>query len=78
MTPIKALRSAREVVRYRRWTIIRKVITLPIIILLVFAIVIIPLIIFVTPLSQWVFFIMSMVTLLVIHAYMYELYRELL
>ncbi len=78
MTPMKALRSARQLVLYRRWAVFRKVIFLPISLLIIGAIIMIPLIIFVTPLAEWVFFILSMLTLVVVHTYMYRLYRELL
>jgi hypothetical protein len=78
MTPLKALRSARELVRYRRWTVLRKVLWLPIALLLVAALIMLPIIIWLTPLAQWVFFALTMSGLLAVHAYMYTLYRELL
>jgi hypothetical protein len=78
MTPLKALRSARELVRYRRWTVLRKVLWLPILLLVVAAVIMLPIIIWLTVLAQWVFFILSMFALLAVHAYMYTLYRELL
>ena len=78
MTPMKALRSARELVRYRRWTVLRKLICLPIILFVVAAIIMVPIIIWLTPLAQWVFFLLTMLSLVAIHTYMYTLYRELL
>jgi hypothetical protein len=78
MTPMKALRSARELVRYRRWTILRKVLFLPLLLLIVTAIIMVPVISVVTPLAQWVFFILMMAAIAVVHSYMYTLYRELL
>lgn len=78
MTPMKALRSARQLVRYRRWTVLRKIICLPIILLIAAAIIMVPIIIWLTPLTQWVFFLLTMFALIVVHAYMYTLYRELL
>lgn len=78
MTPMRALRSARELVRYRRWTVLRKILVLPVILLLVAAVVMLPIIIWLTPLAQYVFFILTMSALLAVHAYMYTLYRELL
>jgi hypothetical protein len=78
MTPIKALRSARELVRYRRWTVLRKVLWLPLLLLIVAAIIMVPIIIWLTPLAQWVFFLLTMFALVAVHAYMYTLYRELL
>lgn len=78
MTPMKALRSARQLVLHRRLKVLRKIIFLPFFILLLFAIIIIPLIIFATPLAQWAFFILSVTTLTLVHSYLYTLYRELL
>jgi hypothetical protein len=78
MTPIKALRSARQLVRYRRWTVLRKILCLPIILLFIAAVIMLPIIILLTPLAQWIFFVLTMFGLLGAHAYMYTLYRELL
>lgn len=78
MRPMQALRSAREVVRYRRWTIIRRVLFLPFIMLVIAAVITIPIILFLTPVAEWVFFLLTMLALPVAHAYMYSLYRELL
>jgi hypothetical protein len=78
MQPRQALRSAKNLVRYRRWPIIRKVLFLPIFILMVMGILIIPLILYATYLVVPVFYILSMLTILFAHAYLYSLYRELI
>lgn len=78
MTPIKALRSAKNVVKYRRWTVIRKIIAMPICLLIISAIIMLPIIIWLTVLAQWVFFLMTMFALVVVNSYMYVLYREML
>ncbi len=78
MTPLRALRSARELVRHRRWTVLRKILALPIILLAVAAIIMLPIIVWLTPLSRWVFFVLTMFVLTAVHTYMYTLYRELL
>lgn len=78
MTPMKALRSARELVRFRRWTVLRKVLALPLILLVTAAIIMLPIIIVLTPLAQYVFFLLTMFALVAVHAYLYVLYRELL
>jgi hypothetical protein len=78
MQPMQALRSARELVRYRRWAILVKVLFLPIALLVIGAVIIIPLIWFVTWSVAWVFFAITMLALAVVHGYMYSLYRELL
>ena len=78
VSPMQALRSARQLVRYRRWTIMRKFIFLPVAVLFIGAVIIIPLIIYATPLAEWTFFALTMLALAVIHSYVYNLYRELL
>jgi hypothetical protein len=78
MTPIKALRSARELVRYRRWTVLRKLFFLTFMILAVALVIMLPIILLITSAATWVFFVLSMAGIVVIHAYMYTLYRDLL
>jgi len=78
MTPMKALRSARSLVRNRRWVVLRKILSLPLILLVVAAVIMVPIITLFTPFAQWIFFILTMFSLLAVHAYMYTLYRELL
>lgn len=78
MTPLQALRSARELVRHRRLTVLRKLLFLPLLLLVVGAVIMLPIIVWLTPLAQWIFFLLTMLSLLAIHGYMYTLYRELL
>lgn len=78
MTPLKALRSARALVRNRRWAVIRKVLFLPVAVFVIGAVIMIPLILVVTPAAEWIFFALSMCSLVIVHSYMYNLYRELL
>jgi hypothetical protein len=78
MPPLAALRSARELVRLRRWTVLRKVMFLPFILLVLAALIMLPLIMFAQVIAVYVFFVISMVGLLIVHSYMYRLYRELL
>lgn len=78
MTPLRAYRSARELVYGRRLLIWRKFIFLPIVLLLLAGLLEAPLILFVTPVAEWTFFIISMVALPVAHGYLYRLYREML
>lgn len=78
MTPMKALRSARGLVRNRRFIIIRKLLWLPFLLFVAAAVIMLPIIAWLTPLAQWVFFLLTMLALAAIHAYMYTLYRELL
>lgn len=76
--PLQALRSARQLVRYRRWTVMRKVLFLPLALVLVMLVVGLPVIILITAAAPWLFFIMGMFGLLAVHTYLYGLYRELL
>jgi hypothetical protein len=78
LRPMKALRSARELVRYRRLMVLRKILFLPVALLIVAAVITVPLIMFAPALAQWVFFGLSMLALAVFHSYLYNLYRALL
>lgn len=78
MRPMQALRSARNLVRFRRWTIMRKVIFLPIALLVTAAVIVVPIIMISPASAEWVFFVLSMAGLAIFHSYMYQLYRELL
>lgn len=78
MGPGAALRAARDLVRYRRWVLLRKIVFLPVVLLAVAAVIMIPLIMLAPSVAMWIFFIISMAGLPIIHGYMYGLYRELL
>lgn len=78
MTPIKALRSAKQLVRYRRWEVLRKIIFLPLALLACAIVIMIPFIMYAAPVAEWLFFGLSMISLAVLHSYAYSLYRELL
>jgi hypothetical protein len=78
MTPLRAYRSARQLVYGRRLLIWRKLIFLPLVLLLLAALIEVPLILFVTPAAVWVFFVLTLIALPILHAYLYNLYRELL
>lgn len=78
MHPRRALRSAKNLVRFRRWTIMRKLLYLPVFILAVMLVLVLPLILFATFLVTPVFFALSLLSLLFSHVYLYSLYRELI
>ncbi len=78
MRPMQALRSARALVRYRRWTIMRKLLFLPLALLVIGILIVLPLITFVPAIAGWVFVLLSLLALPVGHTYIYHLYRELL
>ncbi|MEO6513843.1 MAG: hypothetical protein ABIR37_04105 [Candidatus Saccharimonadales bacterium] len=78
MTPRKALRSARELIRGRRLSVLRKLLFLPLALFLAAIVIMLPVILLAAPLAQWLFFLLTMCSLVVVHAYMYTVYRELL
>jgi hypothetical protein len=78
MTPRLALKSARDLVRFRRWTVLRRVFFMPLFLLAVIGIATIPLILYAQAVVPAVFFILSMLSILFIHTYLYSLYRDLL
>jgi hypothetical protein len=77
-TPMAALRSSRQLVLHRRWTIVRKLLFLPVALIALTAVIVTPLIIFAAPIAPWVFFGLSTLLLPVVHAYLYSLYRSML
>ncbi|HEV7454067.1 MAG TPA: hypothetical protein VGO07_02300 [Candidatus Saccharimonadales bacterium] len=77
-TPIAALQSARQLVLHRRWTVVRKLLFLPLALIVLTAVIVTPLIIFAAPIAPWVFFGLSTLLLPVVHAYLYSLYRSML
>jgi hypothetical protein len=78
MEPMHALRSAKGLVYGRRLLLWRKLLFLPAVLLLLAAVIELPLILFLTPLASWAFFLISMAALPISHAYLYALYREML
>jgi hypothetical protein len=78
MTPLKALRSAKDLVRGRRLPVLRKIFWLPLILFIGAGLIMLPLIAWSPALAQWIFFILTTFGLIAIHTYMYCLYRELL
>jgi hypothetical protein len=78
MTPRRALRSARQLVRFRRWSLIRKILFLPVILLLVIAVIFLPLVLYVPVIAEVLFLVVSLSLVFVMHSYFYVLYRELL
>lgn len=77
MTPFTALRSARKLVRFRRWLIIRKVLFVPLIIGLIMLAVFMPLVLIAPVIAEVLFLVFTLVLLLFGHSYLYLLYREL-
>lgn len=78
MTPMRALRASRELVRFRRLEVVRKIILLPIIFLVLLGIIVIPFIALLPTLAQPAFFVASALVLPTVLTYMYNLYRSML
>lgn len=78
MTPLRALRSAKKLVQYRRWTVMRKVMFLPLGLMVGGLLILIPVILVLTAAAEVLFLILSGFVLIILHSYLYALYRELL
>ncbi|MDQ3123068.1 MAG: hypothetical protein M3Q14_00035 [bacterium] len=78
MAPMQALRSARKLVKFRRWSILRKVLFLPVMIALCFIAVFFPLVLVLPVVAEILFLLCSLALIFIGHAFLYELYRELL
>ncbi len=78
MTPMKALRSARNLVRYRRIVVLSKFVVFAMFVALIFAGIMLPLIFFLPVAAGWTFLALTILLLPTLHAFIYTLYRELL
>lgn len=78
MQPRQALRSAKKLVSFRRWSIMRRLIFLPVLVFAIIGLLTIPLVLFATFLAAPLFYFLSVMALVFIHTYMYSLYRSLL
>lgn len=76
--PRQALGAAKDLVRFRRLLVLRKVFFLPVFMLLAMAVIIVPLILWASLLVPYVFYVLSMLAILFVHTYLYSLYRSLL
>lgn len=78
MTPVQALRSAREIVRYRRAKVLLMLLFLPLALLVISAVIMVPVSLLLTPITTYIFFALTLTGVLVTHSYLYTLYRELI
>ena len=78
LTPLKALRSARELVLHRRLGVFGRLLVLPILGLLVFGLIFMPLVLFAPVVAEPLFLIASSFGLIFGVVYMYNFYRLLL
>jgi len=78
MTPLAALRSARKLVKYRRSSVLIRVVFLPIFVTVCFLVIFLPLVILLPLVAEILFAALSFVLIVLGHTYLYFLYRELL
>lgn len=78
MRPIRALRSARELVLHRRFAVSLRIVVLPVLFIIVSGVVFIPLLLIVPQVAEALFLVATGLGLVVLHVYMYLLYRALI
>ncbi len=78
MAPMKALRSARQLVLHRRWMVARKLLFLPTILVAIMVMVMAPFLFWLPRLAEIVYFLLTMAGWPLSIVYLYSLYRELL
>ncbi len=78
ITPMLALRKARALVKFRRFLIIRKLLFLPLVIVVVMIALFVPLVLYAAVAAEILFLVFSLGLLIFSHTYMYILYREML
>jgi hypothetical protein len=77
-TPTQALRSARDLVLYRRWAVMRRILVMPIAALLAVSLIVLPTLVFTSAIAPWVFLMATLGALPFSIAYMFSLYKSLL
>lgn len=78
MTPIRSLKKAKELVTFRRFSVLRKIFGLVLAIILLFVVVVFPLIFVSAAVAQIVFFLLTVFVVPFAVSFMFVLYRELL
>ncbi len=78
MTPKRALKKAKELVTFRRFSVLRKIIALVIFAVIFYSAIVFPLLFVSTGLAQVVFYSLTILLIPFATAYMFVLYRELL
>jgi len=78
MTPVKALRTARGLVRHRRLHILRKLLLFILAVIVILGFIIIPIIALLPSVAATVYFVATIALLPVAHCYAYAVYRKML
>ena len=78
MQPMESLRQATELVRYRRFALLRKAFAAMIIVFAILFVVVLPILFIAPALAEWMFFSVTVIAVPLIVGYLFSLYRELL
>lgn len=78
MTPMLALKSARQLVLHRRWQVMARIVVFLLALPVLSLLVMLPFILWLPGIAEWIFFILTTFGTLFTVTYMYTLYRELL
>jgi hypothetical protein len=78
MTPMKAIKSARGLVKGRRGSVLKKMVFLPVVLIIITGLIMLPFIYILPSIAAWVFYLLSLAGLVYIHSYLYALYRGLI
>jgi hypothetical protein len=73
-----ALRQARELVRYRRFSVLLRALAIIVIFFALLFVIVLPVIFFIPTLAEWMFFTITVLAVPLVNGYMFSLYRELL
>lgn len=78
MTPVPALRLASKLVRRRRWMVLRKMLFLPLLLLLGVTVVMLPIIAVLPAAAQYILVLLGGICAVVSYSYAYSMYRGLM
>ena len=76
--PLQALKSSKKLIKGRRLLVLRKLLFLPLILVVGITVISIIVIAIIPQLAEFVFIALSTVSVLIAHSYLYNLYRELI
>lgn len=75
--PVQALRDARQIVRFRRIEVLRKLLFLPLVLFVASVVILMPIARYATSFATIIFFGITVLMLAVVHSYLYSLSEEL-
>jgi len=76
MRPLTALRSANDLVKFRRWQILQRILFVTLFIALAMGVIMIPLIVYAHVMVAPTFYALAVLAVLFAHTYLYSLYRS--